>query len=98
MISAKSSQKRHIPIRTCVICGTKTPKRELIRVVFSPDVGVEIDTTGKKPGRGAYICKSKGCWEQALKRKRIEYALKAKVAEDGWSGLKKFADSIIRLS
>ena len=67
-------------------------------MVFSPDVGVEIDTTGKKPGRGAYICKSKGCWEQALKRKRIEYALKTKVTEDGWSELRKFADSIIRLS
>ncbi len=86
---------RHMPQRSCVVCRLKTAKSDLIRVVCTPQGSVEIDTTGKKSGRGAYLCKEEGCWEQALKRKRLEYALRSTVPEEGWNELRAFAQTLI---
>ena len=58
-------KKRHIPERTCVACGSKKPKVELVRVARSPQGKVAVDTTGKAPGRGAYIC-GPDCWGHSL--------------------------------
>lgn len=66
---------RKVPERTCVGCRTVRPKRELIRVVRRPDGEVTIDTGGKVPGRGAYLCPDEACFEQAVKRKALERAL-----------------------
>ncbi len=72
----KSSQPRprkHIPQRTCIACGTTKPKRELLRVVRTPQGAVELDAGGKKSGRGAYVCARRSCWELALKKHRLEH-------------------------
>ena len=78
------------PQRTCIACRSTTEKRELIRVVRSPD-GVEIDLTGKKAGRGAYICRAPDCWEAALKKGRLDAALKTKVSPADRKRLEEFA-------
>lgn len=66
-VSAKPAKRvKHIPQRTCVGCRTVLSKRALTRVVRQPD-GVQIDPTGKLPGRGAYLHNIRSCWERALK-------------------------------
>lgn len=67
-------RKRHIPERTCVACGDKRPKAELVRIARSPSGSVSVDFMGKAPGRGAYVCGS-GCLETALGRGRLARSL-----------------------
>jgi predicted RNA-binding protein YlxR (DUF448 family) len=66
---------RRLPIRTCVACRTERGKRELVRIVRTPDGNVVIDPTGRLAGRGAYLCADGACWGTALKRSAIERAL-----------------------
>ncbi|MCL6475387.1 MAG: YlxR family protein [Firmicutes bacterium] len=68
--------RKHTPIRTCVACRTAAPKRGLMRVVRTPEGTVEVDLTGKKAGRGAYVCRSVSCVEKALKANKLERSLK----------------------
>ena len=75
----KNVRPRHIPQRTCIGCHEIRLKRELIRIVRTANGAVEVDITGKKSGRGAYLCKAKDCWEAALKRGRLDHALKTKI-------------------
>ncbi|NMP21830.1 RNase P modulator RnpM [Sulfobacillus harzensis] len=66
---------KKVPMRTCVACQTTRPKKELIRVVRQVDGSLMIDRRGKVSGRGAYLCPSLACVEQALKTRRLERAL-----------------------
>lgn len=70
---------RKIPLRRCSGCNESKPKRELVRVVRAPDGTVSLDRTGKKPGRGAYVCPSAACLAKARKAKRFERALEAAI-------------------
>lgn len=70
---------RKIPMRMCVGCREMKEKRELLRVVRSPEGIVSIDHKGKAPGRGAYICKSEACLTRAVKQKQLERALETKI-------------------
>ncbi|MBI4630880.1 MAG: YlxR family protein [Chloroflexi bacterium] len=70
-----SPNKKRAPQRTCIACRETQGKRELIRLVRTAD-GVEVDATGKKAGRGAYLHKKKSCWESALKGNVLDQALK----------------------
>ncbi len=85
-------QQKKIPERKCVGCGEKKEKRELIRVVRSPEGEVSIDLTGKKAGRGAYICHDAACLKKALKARRIETALEVTLPEDAKEALIKELD------
>ena len=78
---------RRVPQRTCISCGVKTDKRELLRLVSEPDDGVVVDSTGKKNGRGAYLCVSCRSSSKCLRRDRVEYALRTKIDEDNWKAL-----------
>jgi uncharacterized protein len=73
---------RKIPQRKCVACQQMKGKKELIRVVRSPLGDIQIDLTGKKPGRGAYLCGEVDCFKLAKKSKAFERALKSPVAAD----------------
>jgi len=75
-------RKRKIPLRTCVGCGEQKPKRELIRIVRTPEGQVEIDPTGKKSGRGTYICPQRSCLQKAIKGKKIERSLKHEISPE----------------
>ena len=66
---------KKIPMRMCLGCGEMKPKRELIRVVKSKEGDISLDLTGKKSGRGAYICKSVECFEKARKARKFERSL-----------------------
>ena len=79
--------KRHVPLRSCVICGNKASKRELTRIAATPQGGVLMDPTGKLPGRGAYVCKDGACTHQGMKRGRLEYSLRTKLEDDEWTEL-----------
>lgn len=73
---------RKIPMRMCVGCREMKPKKELLRVVRSPEGTVSIDTTGKKPGRGAYCCFDAACLKRALKQGQLERQLEVKFAPE----------------
>ena len=81
-IPTKSGQKRKkIPQRQCLGCNEHKPKRELIRIVRTPEGEVVADMTGKKNGRGAYLCNKIDCLQKAKKTKRLEAAFSSKIEE-----------------
>lgn len=74
---------KHIPQRTCIACRTVRAKRELVRVVRTETNHVEADSTGKKAGRGAYLCRQRECWDLVLNsRGRLEHALNLEMPLD----------------
>ncbi|MFN8376142.1 MAG: YlxR family protein [Anaerolineae bacterium] len=72
--------RKHVPLRTCVVCREKDAKRTLVRVVNTSD-GIVVDATGKLNGRGAYLCDSKTCWERAVKSDALAKALRTTLTE-----------------
>lgn len=83
-MTGKSSPARHVkhvPIRTCVVCRQKAGKREFTRVVRTAQ-GVQIDTTGKMNGRGAYLCDQESCWERAVNTDVLAKALKTSLTSE----------------
>ncbi len=76
------TRPRRVPERSCVACRQTRPKRELTRVVRAVDGSVEVDPTGKRSGRGAYLCRQAACWEQALKKRALDRALKIELTEE----------------
>ena len=74
--------ERKIPLRKCIGCGEMKDKRELVRIVRSKEGEISVDLTGKKPGRGAYICRSVGCLDQAQKARRLERAFSSQISPE----------------
>jgi len=70
------------PMRLCLGCNAMKPKRELIRAVKPPEGDVFIDVTGKKPGRGAYVCPDTVCFKKARRSKRLERAFGRAIPEE----------------
>jgi len=85
---------KHIPQRTCVGCRQVRSKREMVRIVRTPTGTVEIDPTGKKSGRGAYLCRQRSCWETALKKGRLSQALRTTLSEEELAALWEFGQSM----
>ena len=81
--------KRKIPMRKCVGCGEMKPKKELIRVLRTEENEFVLDTTGKKNGRGAYLCMSKDCFEKAVKSKGLERSFKQAIPTVVYDRLEK---------
>ncbi len=73
---------KKIPMRMCVGCSQMKPKNELIRVVRSPEGDVSLDSTGKKSGRGAYICIDRDCLKKAVKSKRLDRTFGCEIDEE----------------
>lgn len=78
---------RKIPMRMCVGCRQMQPKRDLLRVVRAKEGEISLDTTGKKPGRGAYICQSQTCLARAVKTRQLERALEHPIDQAIFDGL-----------
>lgn len=70
---------KKVPLRKCVGCGEMKPKKELVRVVKSADGELSLDLTGKKAGRGAYICRDLACFQNARKARRLERAFSCQI-------------------
>lgn len=81
--------QKKIPMRQCTGCREMKPKRELIRVVRSPEGEVSIDFKGKKPGRGAYVCHNADCLGRAIKSRALERAFGEAVPEEIYGELKR---------
>lgn len=81
--------EKKTPLRKCTGCAEMKDKRELIRVVKTPEGSIVIDEKGKTNGRGAYLCKSSECLEKARKSKGLERAFKEKIPLEVYEGLSK---------
>ncbi len=85
-----ANKSRKIPMRMCVGCRQRFNKKELIRIVRTPEGEVAMDSTGKLSGRGAYICKENSeCLEKAIKSKALERHLETNISEQVYESLKK---------
>lgn len=80
--------------RTCIVCRKTDSKQSFLRVVRTPEGHVEVDSTGKKNGRGAYVC-SMSCFEKALSSKRFDSALRTKLQKDDYERLKAEALKVL---
>lgn len=81
--------QKKIPQRTCMGCQAKKEKRELVRIVRSPEGEVSVDMTGKKPGRGAYICPNEDCLNKVVKSKRLERSLEITISQEVYEKLRE---------
>jgi hypothetical protein len=82
-------------VRTCIACRQERGKRELVRVVRTPDAGVRVDPTGKAAGRGAYLCRARVCWQQALAGARLlNSALRTTLTTEEVAALTAFAATL----
>jgi hypothetical protein len=82
-------KNRKIPMRSCVGCQVSKNKNELIRIIKTPEGEVVVDATGKKNGRGAYICPSSGCLAKARKTKALSRSLGIEIPEDVFADLER---------
>jgi predicted RNA-binding protein YlxR (DUF448 family) len=87
---------KHIPQRTCVACHKVKAKQELVRLVRLADNSVEVDTSGKKAGRGAYLCRSPECWEIGLKGNRLDHNLQTTITPENREQLIKFGQELYK--
>ena len=103
MTKQTGPRPKHVPIRTCIACRETDAKRELVRVVRVAETvvaagkaqpGVKVDPTGKLAGRGAYICRDRVCWEQALIGRRLAAALKTTLTEADLAALRAYAATL----
>lgn len=82
-------KQKKIPLRMCSGCMTRLPKKELVRIVRSPDGDISLDLTGKKSGRGAYVCPKEECLKKARKAKRLERALACQMPDEVYERLRE---------
>ena len=79
--------KKKLPERKCLGCGESKPKTELARIVRAPDGSISLDPTGRKSGRGAYICRSAECLKKCRRAKRLEHSLGAAIPDEVYDAL-----------
>ena len=80
---------KKIPMRMCLGCGEMKPKKELVRVVKPKDGDISLDLTGKKAGRGAYICRSAECLAKARKARRLEKSFSCKISDEIYDSMEE---------
>jgi predicted RNA-binding protein YlxR (DUF448 family) len=94
-MNKRPQRRKHVPQRTCVVCRTTRPKRDLVRIVrlAAPEFEVTavVDETGKRNGRGAYLCRQRACWETASVRQQLERALKVTITAETAAQLQAYA-------
>jgi predicted RNA-binding protein YlxR (DUF448 family) len=89
-------RSKHIPQRTCIACRQKSDKKDLIRLVRTSNGNAEVDLSAKKPGRGAYLCPQKDCWEIGLQQNHLEHALRTKLSDDNRQVLLEYCNNLPR--
>lgn len=93
-MSKRRPGPRPLPQRTCVACRTRRDKRDLIRLVRTPEGRVEVDRSGRQDGRGAYLCPDPACWERALKRRSLNRALRVVLTPEEVARLRRYAQTL----
>ncbi|NLE46241.1 MAG: YlxR family protein [Chloroflexi bacterium] len=92
----QTKRRKHIPQRTCLACRAIRPKRELVRIVRTPEGAVRVDETGKQNGRGGYVCRQQVCWELALRQGQLEKALKTTLTAETEAQLMQYMSGLPR--
>jgi uncharacterized protein len=92
------SSPRPAPQRTCTACRQVKDKRAMLRLVRTPAGKLEIDSSGKKEGRGAYLCRDAACWEKALKSNQLEHAFKNKLNQSDLERIYQEAKDLLKES
>ena len=92
----KGTRPKHVPMRTCVVCRESDAKRAYVRIVRTPEGTVEIDRTGKRNGRGAYLCARFSCWDRAAAGTALDRALRVDVPDEVRLALRVYADHHFR--
>jgi len=87
---------KKVPMRQCVGCGEMKMKKELIRVIKTPEDEIVLDATGRKNGRGAYVCASMECLKTAMKRKGLERSLKVAIPAEVYDSLEQEMSKIAK--
>ena len=82
-------KQKKIPLRMCIGCMEMKPKSELVRVVREPEGNISLDPTGKKNGRGAYLCKCTACLDKAIKARKLERAFATQIPSDIYESLQR---------
>ncbi len=85
---------KKIPMRQCVGCREMKGKKEMLRIIKTPEGEILLDATGKKNGRGAYICQDRECLKKAVRTKGLERSLKTAVPEDVIKNLEKEMEAV----
>ena len=85
---------KKVPLRQCLGCGEMKSKKEMLRVIRTPEEELVIDTTGRKNGRAAYLCRQSACFEKACKNKGLERSLKMNIPAEIYESLKKEIEQI----
>ena len=85
---------KHIPERSCVACRSKRPKRDLVRIVRTPEGMVKPDPSGRMNGRGAYLCQDAACWVQGVTKDRLKAALGVTLTAEAKTGLLEYAEKM----
>ena len=93
-IDVPAGSTKRVPERTCIACRQVKTKRELVRIVKTNDEGIVVDIKGKKPGRGAYLCRTKECWENGLKGNRLEYVMRGALTQQDRQRLEEYAEKL----
>lgn len=91
---AKGARPKHVPRRMCVACREHDTKRGLIRIVRSPEGEVALDPTGRRNGRGAYLCHAPACWERALRAGLLNRALNTVIDDETVAALRRHAATL----
>ncbi|MBR4059783.1 MAG: YlxR family protein [Lachnospiraceae bacterium] len=84
-----STMNKKIPMRLCIGCGEMKSKKELMRILHTPEDTFVLDVTGKKNGRGAYLCKSEECLKRAIKSKGLERSFKMSIPKEVYAALEE---------
>ena len=95
MMMTKVNTNKHIPLRTCIACREQKDKQRLIRLVRSSNGIVQVDTSGKQPGRGAYLCRLPQCWQSGLVGGRLENVLRTSITRQNREQLVKYGKTLI---
>lgn len=85
---------RKVPMRKCTGCQEMKSKKEMLRILRTPEGEIVLDVTGRKNGRGAYLCPRRDCFEKAMKNKGLERSLKVRIPTETYESLKKEIESI----
>ncbi len=89
-----AAQAKRVPLRKCTGCQEMKSKREMMRILRTTEGEIVLDTTGRKNGRGAYVCCSMECFEKAVRSKGLERSLKVQIPRETYESLKKEIESI----
>jgi predicted RNA-binding protein YlxR (DUF448 family) len=90
----KMNTSKHIPLRTCIACRQQKDKWQLVRLVRSASGAILVDTSGRQPGRGAYLCRLPQCWQNGLAGGRLEHALRTSVNPENREQLAEYASTL----